>query len=461
MSGPGVDEPSRVSQSARAGGPANNTPVPTFGEATRTWAKIGLLSFGGPAGQIALMHRIVVDEKKWITEDQFLHALNYCMLLPGPEAQQLAIYVGWLLHRIRGGLTAGLLFILPGFVVIMALSYLYVLAGDLSIVQGVFLGLKAAVIAIVFQAVFRIGRRSLKSMYLQVIAVSAFAGMFVLGVSFPIIIVIAAIAGLAMARVQTNQRQSLSTQSRATTPSFTGRHARHIASMLASFGALWLVPIAVMLIVLGPENVFTTIGIFFSKMAVITFGGAYAVLSYVAQEAVQAYAWLSPAEMIDGLAMAESTPGPLIMTVQFVGFVAAYRDPGMLSPALAGFLGGTLTTWVTFTPCFLWVFLGAPYIEKLRDNAALSAVFSAITAAVVGAIANLALWFTIHTLFADVQKIEWGPVSTELPILTSLAFPVLGMTVVAIALTFIFRAPVLAILGVAGVAGVAVTLLGL
>ncbi len=427
---------------------------PSYREATATWAKIGLLSFGGPAGQIALMHRIVVDEKKWVSEDQFLHALNFCMLLPGPEAQQLAIYIGWLLHRIRGGLTAGLLFILPGFFVILGLSYLYITVGELSVVQGLFLGLKTAVIAIVIQAVFRIGKRALKQNLLVLLAALAFVAMYVFSVSFPLIIITAALAGFVMARV--GEKETSANEAppprRATEPNW--ENLRHGATILLNFGALWLGPTLAMVFLLGPENVFTTVGIFFSKMAVITFGGAYAVLSYVAQEAVQAYGWLSPAEMIDGLAMAESTPGPLIMTVQFVGFVAAYRDPGVLSPALAGFLGSLVTTWVTFTPCFLWVFLGAPFVEKLRRNAVLSATFSAVTAAVVGAIANLALWFSIHTLFADVRSFEYGAIATEIPQLTSLTLPAFGITLVAITLTFVVRAPVLVTLGVAGGLGV-------
>jgi chromate transporter len=435
----------------------NDTPTPdvSLGEATRVWARIGLMSFGGPAGQIALMHRILVEEKRWVDERRFLHALNFCMLLPGPEAQQLATYVGWLLHRIRGGLIAGSLFILPGFAVIMCLSYVYVSAGTVPLIQGLFAGLKAAVVVIVLEAVIRIGRRSLRSVAPAALAVLAFLAMFVWSVPFPLVILLAATAGALISRVST--------------PGDTGNHeppdnaiaetgspvagTGYIVRCAAIFGILWLAPTAILLAALGPDNVFSNIAMFFSKMAVVTFGGAYAVLAYVSQEAVATYHWLAPGEMIDGLALAETTPGPLIMVTQFVGFIAAYRDPGTLSPALAALLGGALTTWVTFVPCFLWIFVGAPYIERLRRNRMLSAALSGVTAAVVGVIVNLALWFSIHTLFAAHSLRRFAGAAVELPELASLQIPSLLLTLVAAVLIFRLHVSLLGTLAVTGSLG--------
>ena len=405
-----------------------------FGEAVRVWAKIASLSFGGPAGQIAVMHRILVDEKRWIGEERFLHALNYCMLLPGPEAQQLATYLGWLLHRTKGGLVAGALFVLPGLITIMALSWVYVAFGNVGIIAGLFFGLKAAVLAIVLEAVNRIGRRALRNNTMVAIAAAAFAAIFLFDVPFPAIILAAGIIGYVGAR--------------AGLPAFSGGvghgpskgatladadsalgeavpdHARpNVAWALRISGvflALWLVPVALLLLVFGTGNVFADIAVFFSQMAVVTFGGAYAVLAYVAQQAVQHYGWLGPGEMLDGLGLAETTPGPLIMVTQFVGFLAAFRDPGSMNPYLAGTLGGLLTTWVTFTPCFLWIFLGAPYIERLRGNRALSGALATITAAVVGVILNLAVWFGLHVLFRRVDEVGVGPLTLDVPRLVSL-----------------------------------------
>ena len=424
-------------------------PVP-LGEAVRVWAKIGLLSFGGPAGQIALMHRILVEEKRWISEARFLHALNFCMLLPGPEAQQLATYVGWMLHRIRGGLIAGTLFVVPGFMVILALSTLYVTAGNLPVVQGLFAGLKPAVIVIVVQAVMRIGRRSLDSPAAIILALAAFLAMFVFKVPFPLVILVAALAGALTRRSTVEPVQEA-------VPEHPGGFG-YAARCVAVFGSLWLAPTAVLLAMLGPDNVFSNIGVFFSKMAVVTFGGAYAVLAYVSQEAVTAYGWLAPGEMIDGLAMAETTPGPLIMVTQFVGFVAAYRDPAALSPLMAGFIGGSLATWVTFAPCFLWIFLGAPHIERLRRNRALSGALSGVTAAVIGVIVNLAAWFALHTLFSDVSTARFGPATLpatlEVPVLASLNVPVLLIALAAAVLVFGFRASVMTTLAAAGALGI-------
>jgi chromate transporter len=377
---------------------------PTLTKATRIWARIGLLSFGGPAGQIALMHRILVEEQRWLGEKRFLHALNYCMLLPGPEAMQLAVYIGWLMHRTLGGIIAGLLFVLPGVVAIMVLSWIYALYGNVGAVEALFFGLKAAVLAIVVQAVIRIGSRALKNRAMIAIAAASFVAIYGFAIPFPLIILAAGLIGFFGARmglpafrgggahgkvgeVQVDDADTLLGEE---SPDHTQVNRGWALRISSAFLLLWLAPVAVLFTALGPQNVFAQIGGFFSIMAVVTFGGAYAVLAYVAQEAVQNYGWLAPGEMLDGLSMAETTPGPLIMVTQFVGFLAAFREAGTMSPLMAGTLGGLLTTWVTFTPCFLWIFLGAPFIERLRENQVLTAALTAITAAVVGVILNLA-----------------------------------------------------------------------
>lgn len=431
----------------------------TLGEATLVWAKIGLLSFGGPAGQIALMHRVLVEEKHWISETRFLHALNFCMLLPGPEAQQLATYVGWILHRIRGGLIAGSLFILPGFAVILALSYLYTTAGNVPLIQGLFVGLKSAVIVIVLQAVIRIARRSLSTAAPAALALAAFLAMFVWKVPFPYVIIFAAAVGGFTSRLSSstsshNENERIEPACADVDPSATVAGVAYVIRCTMIFGFLWLAPTVVLVSVLGPDDVFSNIGVFFSKMAVVTFGGAYAVLAYVSQEAVVTYHWLAPSEMIDGLAMAETTPGPLIMVTQFVGFVAAYRDPGGLPPSLAALLGGALTTWVTFVPCFLWIFVGAPYIDRLRRNRVLSGALAGVTAAVVGVVVNLALWFSIHALFAEVSTRKIAGATLEVPMPASLRVSSLLITLVAAVLVFQFRGSVLATLAVTGTLGV-------
>ncbi len=384
----------------------------SFGEAFRVWLRVACLSFGGPAGQIAVMHRILVEEKNWISEGRFLHALNYCMLLPGPEAQQLATYVGWLLHRTAGGLMAGGLFILPGIIAIMGLSYIYAAFGNVSFVEALFFGLKAAVLAIVVEAVVRVGKRALKNRIMIALAAIAFVAIFFFAVPFPIIIIAAGVIGYAGARSGRPEFAPASHghgSSSAAIDSMLGEavpeHVRPNTARTIRVGALWLalwlVPVIALLLILGQANVFSQIALFFSKMALVTFGGAYAVLAYVAQQAVEHYHWLKPHEMLDGLGMAETTPGPLIMVLQFVGFMAAYRDASGLSPMLAATFGGLLATWVTFTPCFLWIFVGAPYIERLRGNTGLAGALSAITAAVVGVILNLSIWFALHTLFRE------------------------------------------------------------
>ena len=451
----------------RARLPRSAAPYPTFAEASRTWARIAALSFGGPAGQIAVMHRILVEEKRWIGEARFLHALNFCMLLPGPEAQQLAIYVGWLLHRTKGGLVAGGLFVLPGFLAIMALSLVYAAFGTVGIVQALFFGLKAAVLAIVLEAVMRIGRRALRNRVMVAIAAVAFLAIFVFGVPFPVIVLGAGALGYAGGRAGLSafraggghgpSQGAIVADADTALGEELPHHGR--AGLAWSLGiagvglALWLGPVLLLLLTLGPDDVFSRIALFFAKMAVVTFGGAYAVLAYVAQAAVETYGWLRPGEMLDGLGMAETTPGPLIMVVQFVGFMGAFRDPGALPPLLAGALAGTLTTWVTFVPCFLWIFAGAPFVETLRGNRALSAALAAITAAVVGVILNLAIWFALHTLFGEVREVRGFGMAVAIPNPVTINLPALVLTVAAILGVFRLKIGVVRVLAACSAAG--------
>jgi chromate transporter len=440
-----------------------------FSEAVRVWARIAALSFGGPAGQIAVMHRILVEEKRWIGENRFLHALNYCMLLPGPEAQQLAVYIGWLLHRTWGGLVAGTLFVLPGLLAIMALSWIYAAFGNVGVVEALFFGLKAAVLAIVLEAVMRIGRRALKNNVMLGLAVAAFVAIFAFDVPFPLIILTAALvgylgghAGLPAFIAGGNGHGAHGGKAVLDAETALGEsvpaHARPSISWSLKVSAiclvLWLGPVAALLFALGPGNVFTNIAVFFSKMAVVTFGGAYAVLAYVAQQAVETYGWLQPGEMLDGLGLAETTPGPLIMVTQFVGFLAAFRDQGGLNPFVAGTLGGLLTTWVTFVPCFLWIFLGAPFVETIRGNRALAAAFAAITAAVVGVILNLAVWFGLHVLFGEVRTVDRLGMSLEIPVLATIDPAALVLTLAAVVAVFHLKIGMIPVLAACSAAGV-------
>jgi chromate transporter len=468
-----------VSDAASARAATNSREAPPHGvslrEAFWTWARIAALSFGGPAGQIAVMHRILVEEKRWLSEERFLHALNYCMLLPGPEAQQLATYIGWLMHRTLGGIIAGALFVLPGVVAIMGLSYIYAAWGNVPIVVALFFGLKAAVLAIVVEALVRIGKRALKNQILIGLAAAAFIGIFFLGVPFPVIILaaglvgfVAGIGGVAAFQGAGGHGPSKAAGEQPVVDSLLGdqlpEHARPTVlrslQVSAVWLALWLVPVVALLWTLDSGNVFSEIAVFFSKMAMVTFGGAYAVLAYVAQQAVEHYHWLKPGEMLDGLGMAETTPGPLIMVLQFVGFMAAFRDPGGLSPMMAGTLGGLLATWVTFTPCFLWIFLGAPFVEKLRGNKALSAALSAITAAVVGVILNLAIWFTVHTVFRQTTPIRAFPLSFDAPVFSSVDVWALALSVAAAVAIFRFKTGMIQTLAACCVAGIALYLIG-
>ena len=450
--------------------PAAQTAVP-FGTAVRAWFLISLQTFGGPAGQIAVMQRTLVDEKRWIGQRRFLHAMNYSMLLPGPEAQQLATYVGWLLHGTRGGLVAGGLFVLPGVVALLVLSAVYVAWGDTTAVTAVFAGLAPAVVAIVAQAVHRVGTRALVSPALLGIAVVAFAALALFGVPFPVVVVLAGVVGWALHR----WRPSAVPEKRASegpddgpapvisddvlhTERPSGR--RTLRVLLVGLVA-WGVPLAAVALLTGAGSVFTEQGLFFSGAAVVTFGGAYAVLAYVAQQAVGVYGWLAPGEMVRGLALAETTPGPLIMVVQFVAFLGAYRDPGSLDPWAAAVLASLLVTWVTFVPSFLFVLLGAPYMERLRGNRSLSAALTGITAAVVGVIANLGLYFAVHTLFGATVDVDAGPLHLELPDLTEPRWVALAITAVAAVLLFRLRWSVLRTLGVCAVLGLAAGLAGL
>lgn len=383
-----------------------------FRDAVRTWVRVAVYSFGGPASQIAVMHKLIVQEKRWITEERFLHALNYAMLLPGPEAQQLAIYIGWILHGVRGGLVAGILFVIPGFLCILALSMVYVLWGELPLAEALLFGLKAAVLAVVVEALWRIGGKVLKNRAMIGVALLAFLAIFFAQLPFPVIVAGAGLVGWLGSRwapasfvvlAQTRQNDGgpgeASFPAHATRPSV-GRAVRVAAIWLA----VWFAPLPLLIAVFGADSVFTIEAVFFSKTAVVTFGGAYAVLAYIAQQAVELYGWLLPGEMLDGLGMAETTPGPLIQVVQFVGFLGAFRNAGALDPMVAGVLGSVVTTWFTFAPCFLWIFLGAPYIEHLRGYRALSGALSTITAAVVGVILNLVLWFFLHVVFGSVTE---------------------------------------------------------
>ena len=442
-----------------------------FRQAVRAWFVISLQTFGGPAGQIAVMQRTLVEERRWIGPQRFLHALNYCMLLPGPEAQQLAVYIGWLLNGLRGGLVAGVLFVLPGMVALLALSAIYVAWGDATAVTAVFAGLAPAVVAVVAQAVLRVGGRALGHPALVTIAAAAFLALALFAVPFPVVIAAAAGVGWLLGRLapHTLTRQGRGGHDAGGPAPLIPDQALHSEAPSAARAALilgvgllvWAAPLAAVAVLTGTGSTLTTQGLFFSGTALITFGGAYAVLAYVAQRAVETYAWLSAGDMVRGLALAETTPGPLIMVVQFVAFLGAYHHPGALDPWVAGVVGALLTTWVTFVPCFLFIFLGAPYVERLRGNHTLSAALTGITAAVVGVIANLALYFAVHTLFATTHPMHLGPLRLEVPDLGSLRPVALAITVTAVVLVFRLRWSVPRTLAVCAGLGLAAALIGL
>ena len=440
--------------------PSDLGPRPSYAEIFRTFGKIGLINFGGPAGQIALMHRVLVDEKRWIDDEGYLRALNFCTLLPGPEAQQLATYIGWRLMGVRGGLTAGLLFVGPGAVVILLLSILYAYAANLGPVSAALLGVKAAVLAIVCEALLRVAKRALNAPLKLVIAGAAFAALFVFKAPFPAVVLCAALIGLVAAHLDPTLLK-LKAAVLAPPAVALGPMAAKAFLTALGWGAVWAAPLAAVYAVFGQDHILFQIGLFFSKLALVTFGGAYAVLAYMAQEAVSLHGWLKPGEMVDGLGLAESTPGPLIMVTEYVGFLAAFRAPQPFAPLLAGIIGAALTVWVTFAPCFLWIFTGAPFIERLEHARRVQGALAAITAAVVGVIANLAVWFGLHVLFRGFAPLTLGSVSISLPDPVSLDWRAAVMSLVAGVLLLRLHIGVLKTLGAAVAMGLAFYLAGL
>ncbi len=435
---------------------------PTFSETVKVWLRVALYSFGGPAGQIAVMHKYIVEEKKWLGENRFLHALNYCMLLPGPEAQQLATYIGWLLYKTRGGIVAGALFVLPGFLSILVLSIIYALWKDVTFVQGIFYGIKPAVLAIVVGAVIKIGKKALKNELMYGIAILAFLAIFFSKIDFPIIVITAGLIGFLGGKIRPDKFLVIKGQADKK-GSEEGLIDRLIEPMKPVFSktlltaltwlALWLIPVALLMIFLGPDHIFTQESLLFSKSAVVTFGGAYSVLAYISQKAVETYGWLQPGEMLDGLGMAETTPGPLIQVLQFVGFMGAFRHAGTLDPLLAGVIASVLVTWVTYIPSFLFIFTGAPYIEQLRGNKNLTAALSGITAAVVGVVLNLGVWFSLHTLFGKVGEWNRGSLHIPVPEWATVDFGSVFITIAALFIYFGLKWDMLKTLGVSALLG--------
>jgi len=434
----------------------NSLSPPSWSEMVRVFGRIGLLSFGGPAGQIALMHRELVDERDWLDEPRFLHALNFCMLLPGPEAMQLATYSGWLLRGVAGGLLAGLLFILPGFAVIMALSAVYFHYGDLPVVAGVLFGLKAVVLAIVVEALLKVSKRALKTRLAWWLAATAFVAIALMKLPFPLIVLGAGCIGILVSALSPASRSgSEAVTNAAVAAAQPGLSGPTLRTVLV-WGALWLGPLAALLLLPGAPDAFAAMAVFFSKAAIVTFGGAYAVLAYVGQQAVEVHGWLMPGDMLAGLGLAETTPGPLILVLVFVGFLGGAREAG-LDPLVGGLLGGSLALFFTFVPCFLWIFAGAPHIERLRSVKWLSAGLSAITAAVVGVIGNLAVWFGLHVLFGDVGAAVLGPFEFPVPDLATLNVAALAIALGAGVALLRFHVNLLLVLGAATLGGVAVT----
>lgn len=429
--------------------------APSFADLLRAFTGIGFLSFGGPAGQIALMHRELVEERRWVAEEDYLHALNFCHLLPGPEAQQLATWIGWRLHGWQGGLAAGLLFVIPGAAIILALSVLYALAANLGWVAALFLGVKAAVLAVVLQALLRIAGRALDTGVKKALAAAAFAGLFLFDLPFPLIVLGAGAIGMLVARTRPDL---LALKPGTRTGALPASPWRTTILAVLVWGAIWAAPMVLIAATLGQGHVLWEIGAFFSQLAIVTFGGAYAVLAYMAQEAVQGFGWLQPGEMADGLGLAETTPGPLILVTQFVGTLAAFRAPEPFSPLVAGLLGAGLTTWVTFAPCFLWIFALAPWIDRLGQAVWLRGGLAAVTAAVVGVIANLTAWFALHVLFARVGEVEAGPLRLSWPELASFDWRAWLLAALAFALAFGAKWSVLRLLAVSAAGGL---LLGL
>lgn len=423
---------------------------PDFREFVRVFARIGCLSFGGPAGQIALMHRELVDDRQWVDEQEYLHALNFCHLLPGPEAQQLATWIGWRFYGVKGGLTAGLLFVIPGALVILALSILYAYAANLDWFAALFLGIKAAVLAIVVQALIRIGGRALDTGFKQIVAVTAFIALFFFDLPFPIVVLGAGAIGMAVA---SKLPDWLALKPVSNKPLKSERPWATTLRTIAAWLVIWLAPMVLVLVLLGRDHVLWDIGLFFSQLAIVTFGGAYAVLAYMGQEAVQSFGWLSAGEMADGLGLAETTPGPLIMVTQFVGYLAAFRAPEPFTPLVAGIIGAGLTTWVTFAPCFLWIFAFAPWIERLENARWLKGGLATLTAAVVGVIANLSVWFALHVLFAQIGVRQYGPLRLYWPDAASFSWQAGVLTIVALLSIFGLKWNIIRTLAITGLLG--------
>lgn len=426
---------------------------PTFGEALQEWTRIGLLSFGGPTAQIALMHKVIVDERKWLTESQFLNALSFCMLLPGPEAMQLATYAGWRLHGLKGGLAAGLLFVLPGAFVVLALAAIYAVFGNVTFIEAIFFGIKAAVLVIVVEALLRIAKRALRGPVHWLIAAVSFVAIFAFDLPFPLIILAAAAIGFLLANTKPASAQQVAAS--AITVSF-GQTLTTILVWLV----IWIVPLAAVAAVFGRDHVLSQLGLFFSKLAVVTFGGAYAVLAYMTQTVVTTYGWLDAGQMLDGLGLAETTPGPLILVTEFVGFLAAFKHGGG-PPLLMGLLGACVALWATFTPCFLWIFAGAPYIEWLNTQPRLKEALSAITAAVVGVILNLAVWFALHVFFAKVAVVQNGPLKLWVPDVSTLDWRVVVLAIISGVLLLRLHWGIPAVLGVASGLALAIRYAGI
>jgi chromate transporter len=419
-------------------------------EQWKVWARVAANSFGGPAGQIAVIHKLVVDEKKLISEERFLHALNFCMLLPGPEAQQLATYMGWLMNKWRGGLIAGGLFVLPGFLSILILSYLYVVFNEVPLIQGLFYGLKPAIIAIVAAALYRISKKSLHNRFYWAMAMLAFVALFFFNLAFPLVVIFSGLIGILYGRFFAHH-ELVTDLGEIPMPAL-----KQTLRTILIWAGIWVLPIILTLVLFGPDSTFHHLNLFFSKMSLVTFGGAYAALSYVAQRAVEVYGWLQGVEMLDGLAMAETTPGPLIQTVQFVGFMGAYRFPDVASPYLAAFIGSVLTTWMTFAPCFLWIFSFAPYVEFIRGQKALTDALKAITAAVVGVIFNLSLWFVLQALFLENRKVSLLLLDFEYPVWHTLDPYAAAICLVALVMQFVFQRGLFTILGICTILGILV-----
>ena len=424
---------------------------PSFRELVQVFGRIGCLSFGGPAGQIALMHRELVEERQWVEEEQYLHALNFCHLLPGPEAQQLATWIGWRLHGVKGGLAAGLLFVIPGALVILALSMLYAFAANLDWFAALFLGIKAAVLAIVVQALIRIGGRALNTRFKRYVAVAAFIALFFFNLPFPIVVLGSGALGIFVASQRPNW---LALRPGNGLPITTQRPWAASARTVLIWGLIWAAPLVLILATFGRDHVLWDIGSFFSQLAIVTFGGAYAVLAYMAQEAVQGFGWLSAGEMADGLGLAETTPGPLIMVTQFVGYLAAFRAPEPFTPLVAGIIGAGLTTWVTFAPCFMWIFAFAPWIERMENARWLKGGLATLTAAIVGVIANLTIWFASHVFFSQIDERQLGPVRLYWPDPSTFSWQAALLAIFAAVLIFRLKWNVIAVLIAAGLGGI-------